>query len=74
MSLIKRALPEDFSVLTGDELEASYDEPTRSDWAMSELNNAIGTLEKFGAVGYTTNLKDYITRLEAVVDVTERPF
>ncbi len=50
------------------------DEPTASDWAISELNNAIITLEKEGATGYVVELKEYRERLQKVIDKTLQPF
>lgn len=78
MSKIKQSLPEDTSVLTGAELDGTPDkqEPSPVDWAIAELNNAIGTLEKSatGAQGYVTDLKDYRQRLQGVIDKTLKPF
>lgn len=76
MSLTKRALPEGFSVLTGEELDGEPDtnEPSASDWAISELFNAVGTLEKEGAIGYVTELKEIRARLQTVIDNTLKPF
>lgn len=50
------------------------DEPTPSDWAISELNNAITTLEKHGATGYVSELKGYRSRIQSVVDKAVQPF
>lgn len=76
MSLTKRALAEDVDVTdprdTGNYGEP--DEPTASDWAMAELNNALITLEKEGATGYVTELKEYRARLQTVIDNTLKPF
>lgn len=76
MSLIKQSLPEDVDVT--DERETGFygepQEPSHSDWAVSELINAIGTLEKFGAVGYVRELKTARARLQAIIDETVKPF
>lgn len=50
------------------------DEPSASDWAISELNNAIMTLEKNGATGYVSELKEYRQRIQAVIEKTLKPF
>ena len=50
------------------------DEPTASDWAISELNNAIITLEKHGAIGYVSELKEYRERLQNVINKAVQPF
>lgn len=50
------------------------DEPSASDWAISELNNAIITLEKNGATGYVSELKEYRQRIQAVIEKTVKPF
>ena len=50
------------------------DEPTATDWAISELNNAIITLEKNGAVGYVSELKEYRERLQNVINKAVQPF
>lgn len=50
------------------------DEPTASDWAISELNNAIITLEKEGATGYVVELKEYRERLQNIIDNAVKPF
>lgn len=50
------------------------DEPSASDWAISELNNAIMTLEKNGATGYVSELKEYRQRIQAVIEKTVKPF
>ena len=50
------------------------EEPSAVDWAMSELNNAIGTLEKHGATGYVAEVKEYRARLQKVIDNTLKPF
>lgn len=49
-------------------------EPSASDWAISELNNSIITLEKHGAIGYVSELKEYQKRLQAVIDKALKPF
>ena len=76
MSLTKRSLPVDVDVTdvrdTGNYGEP--DEPTASDWAISELFNAVGTLEKHGAAGYITDLKSIRRRLQDVIDNTLKPF
>ena len=50
------------------------DEPTPVDWAISELNNAIITLEKHGGLGYVSELKQYRGRLQRIIDKAVRPF
>jgi len=76
MSLTKRALPEDVDVTdprdTGN--YGQVEEPSASDWAISELYNAVGTLEKHGATGYVVELKEIRTRLQTVIDNTLKPF
>ena len=76
MSLTKRALPEDVDVTdsrdTGNEEKSN--EPTPSDWAVSELFNAVGTLEKQGATGYVVDLKQIRERLQKIIDNTVKPF
>lgn len=76
MSLIKTILPEDVDVTdprdTGNYGEP--DEPTASDWAISELFNAVGTLEKQGATGYVVDLKQIQKRIQAVIENTLKPF
>ena len=76
MSLTKRSLPVDVDVTdprdTGNYGEP--DEPTASDWAMAELNNAIITLEKNGATGYISEVKEYRERLQEVIKNTLKPF
>ena len=75
MSLTKRALPEDIDVTDPRDTFTTPDtEPDASDWAMSELNNAIGTLEKHGATGYVVELKEYRARIQAVIDKAVKPF
>lgn len=76
MSRIKQSLPEDVSVLTGEELDGTPDnqEPSQVDWAIAELNNSIITLEKHGATGYVKELKDYRQRLQNVIEKTLMPF
>ena len=76
MSRIKQSLAEDISVLDGTELDGTPDnnEPTKVDWAIAELNNAIITLEQNLATGYITELKDYRKRLQAVIEKTLKPF
>ena len=76
MSLTKRALPEDIDVTDPRDTFTAPEptEPDASDWAMSELNNAIGTLEKHGATGYVVELKGYRARIQTVIDNTVKPF
>lgn len=76
MSLTKRALPEDID-LTDPRDTGNYgqpEEPTASDWAISELYNAVGTLEKKGAIGYVVELKEIRARLQTVIDNAVKPF
>lgn len=61
---------EKFSHLYGENIN----EPSASDWAVSELMNAIGTLEKEGATGYVIDLKQARVRLQAIIDKTVKPF
>lgn len=61
---------EKFSHLYGENIN----EPSASDWAVSELMNAIGTLEKEGATGYVIDLKQARARLQAIIDKTLKPF
>lgn len=61
---------EKFSHLYGENIN----EPSASDWAVSELINAIGTLEKEGATGYVIDLKQARVRLQAIIDKTVKPF
>ena len=61
---------EKFSHLYGENIN----EPSASDWAVSELMNAIGTLEKEGATGYVVDLKQARSRLQAIIDKTVKPF
>ena len=67
---------EDF--LSGEQLTGpESNEPTPIDWAIAELNNAIGTLEKdTGAqtYAYITDIKAYRKRLQAVIDKALKPF
>lgn len=76
MSLTKRALAEDIDITdprdTGNYGEV--EEPTASDWAMAEINNALITLEKEGAIGYVSELKEYRARIQTVIDNTLKPF
>lgn len=76
MSLTKRALPEGIDVTDPRDTFSPPDsnEPEPSDWAVAELNNAIITLEKYGAVGYVVELKDYRQRLQNIIDKTLKPF
>lgn len=59
---------------TGNYGEPEQTEPSASDWAISELNNAIITLEKEGAIGYVVELKEYRERLQKIIDKTLQPF
>lgn len=61
---------EKFSHLYGENIN----EPSASDWAVSELMNAIVTLEKEGATGYVIDLKQARARLQAIIDKTLKPF
>jgi hypothetical protein len=74
MSKIKRILVEDYSALTGQEIEPANNEPSKVDWAIAEINNALITLEKEGAYGYIVDLKDYKQRIDNVIQKTLRPF
>jgi hypothetical protein len=74
MSKIKRILVEDYSALTGQEIEPVNNEPSKVDWAIAEINNALITLEKEGAYGYIVDLKDYKQRIDNVIQKTLRPF
>lgn len=75
MSMTKRALPEDIDV-TDPRDSGAYgtEEPTASDWAMAEINNALITLEKKGAIGYVAELKEYRARLQDIIDRAVQPF
>lgn len=76
MSLTKRALSEDVDVTdprdTG--ITGQPDEPSASDWAVASMNNDLITLEKEGAVGYVTELKEYKIRLQKIIDKAVKPF
>ena len=76
MSLTKRALPEDIDVTDPRDTFSTPDsnEPSPSDWAVAEISNQISTLEKLGAVGYVSELKEYRARLQAVIETTVKPF
>ena len=67
---------EDF--LSGPQLTGPEStEPSPIDWAIAELNNAIGTLEKdTGAetYGYIKDLKNYRKRLQDVIEKALKPF
>lgn len=68
MSKIKRSLNEDFSVLTGQEL----DEPTELDYLTSDLRLTALKISKLdNIVGYEDELKKTIELLTLMVDVSE---
>lgn len=59
---------------TGNYEKLEETQPSQSDWAMSELNNAIITLEKRGASGYVSELKLYRSRIQSVIEHELKPF
>lgn len=68
MSKIKQSLNEDFSVLTGQEL----DEPTELDYLTSDLRLTALKISKLdNIVGYEDELKKTIELLTLMVDVSE---
>ena len=68
MSKIKQSLNEDFSVLTGQEL----DEPTALDYLTSDLRLTALKISKLDSIaGYEDELKKTIELLTLMVDVSE---
>ena len=68
MSLIKQSLPEDYSVLTGQELEPDY--PSDLDYLMNELSNVSLKIAKLnGLTGYEYDLAKIIEMLTLALDV-----
>lgn len=78
MSKTKRALPEDFSVLRGDELDGEPSvatlEPSEADHQVNELTRAITALEKLKPYGYYTELDTLSARLSQLVSDLDKPF
>ena len=68
MSLIKQSLPEDFSVLTGQELEPDY--PSEQDYLVSELHTVALKISKLNNItGYEEDVERVIELLKLTVDV-----
>lgn len=79
MSKIKQSLPEDYSVLTGSELDGSpaiVDEPCAVDYAMRDLASAMIVLEqnRIDCFAYASELKELAGYLNDIVAYTEKPF
>lgn len=76
MSLTKRALSEDVDVtdLRDTGFTGQPDEPSASDWAVASISNELTTLEKKGAVGYVSELKEFKVRLQRIIDKAVKPF
>jgi hypothetical protein len=79
MSKIKQSLPEDFSVLQGDELDGTppiSDEPDALDFAMRDLSSAITTIEenKMGCFHYKEELKELSVKLANIAEFADVPF
>lgn len=78
MSKIKRSLPEDFSVLQGDELDGSPAAVllTDVDFAINELHRSLATLRKYIPLlaPYQRELLNYASELGELAEVAGRPF
>lgn len=76
MSKIKQSLPEDFSVLQGDELDGEPEatEPSEADHQVNELSRAITALEKLKPYSYYDELDKLSARLSQLVSDMDKPF
>ena len=79
MSRTKAALPEGFSVLTGDELDGTPDNaPTAEDlavgWAMFDLMKCVKTLEEYKPYGEYSEIDALTARLQQLLADMDKPF
>ena len=70
MSLIKQSLPEDFSVLTGQEKEPDY--PSNTDYLMYDLTSVSLKVSKLDDItGYEEDREKAIELLKLALDVQQ---
>lgn len=79
MSRIKRALPEGYSVLTGDELDGTPDNaPTEADlavgFAMFDLQKCVTTLEEHKPYSEYAEIDAITARLQQLLVDMDKPF
>lgn len=80
MSKIKTSLPEDFDIFDYDyptlepEMVLDDDLPTRSDWAMRDLESALNELEVYRPTNYLVELETCLDRLTTLINDIKAPF
>lgn len=77
MSKIKRLLPEDFSVFTGDEIEPiqNADKDFKVDWLINDLVRTANELSKnYILYGYEEELETTVYQIKSILDKMKVPF